>query len=173
MYMPVPAISQAMIAPIGPVALAKVRGREKMPAPTMPPTTMVVRANSESFCVCSDAIEPSPCAFLEPPAELERAADMHGAVSERRDVGPVMLVGHLQVDRRPAEQRRVPVRTEPRARQHELERCDRFQEPFILDEAQVGIEGAEHELRAQAQVPLLVDDVGRQGSRKKAHDDGS
>ena len=63
MYMPVPAISQAMIAPIGPVAPAKVRGREKMPAPTMPPTTMVVRANSESFCVCSGAMEILPLRF--------------------------------------------------------------------------------------------------------------
>ena len=60
MYMPVPAMIQAMTAPNGPVALAKVRGSEKMPAPTMPPTTIAVRANSESFCVCSGAIESPP-----------------------------------------------------------------------------------------------------------------
>jgi hypothetical protein len=46
-----------------------------------------VRANSESFCVCSGAIEPSPYAFFsEPPTELERGADMHGAVGEGGDV---------------------------------------------------------------------------------------
>jgi hypothetical protein len=60
MYMPVPAISQAMIAPIGPVAPAKVRGREKMPAPTIPPTTIIVKANRESFSVLGAAAEASP-----------------------------------------------------------------------------------------------------------------
>ena len=46
MYMPVPAIEPGDDRALsGPVALAKVRGSEKMPAPTMPPTTMVVRAN--------------------------------------------------------------------------------------------------------------------------------
>ena len=45
-----------MIAPNGPVALAKVRGSEKIPAPTIPPTTIVVNAKRESFCVVSDAI---------------------------------------------------------------------------------------------------------------------
>src|SRR5688572_20392642 len=40
MYMPVPAISHAMIAPNGPVASPKVRGNEKMPAPTIDPTTI-------------------------------------------------------------------------------------------------------------------------------------
>ena len=54
-----------MIAPNGPVAPAKVRGSEKMPAPTMPPTTIVVSAKSESFCVVSDAIDASrvPAAY--------------------------------------------------------------------------------------------------------------
>jgi hypothetical protein len=56
MYMPVPAISHAMIAPTGPVALAKVRGSEKIPAPTIPPTTIVVNANRDSFCVVAEAI---------------------------------------------------------------------------------------------------------------------
>ena len=55
MNMPVPAMSQAMIAPIGPVAPAKVRGKEKMPAPTMDPTTIPVSAKRESFCPDSDA----------------------------------------------------------------------------------------------------------------------
>ena len=44
MYMPLPAMIQAITAPIGPVAFAKVRGSEKIPAPTMPPTTIAVRA---------------------------------------------------------------------------------------------------------------------------------
>ena len=49
MYMPPPAMIQAMMAPNGPVAPANVRGNEKMPAPTMDPTTMAVRTGSESF----------------------------------------------------------------------------------------------------------------------------
>ena len=67
MYMPVPAISQAIAAPIGPVAPAKVRGSEKMPAPTMPPTTIMVRANRESFWVVCELAELSPpyvCAVI-------------------------------------------------------------------------------------------------------------
>jgi len=43
-----------------PVAPAKVRGREKMPAPTIPPTTIIVSANRESFCVLGAAAEVSP-----------------------------------------------------------------------------------------------------------------
>ena len=49
MYMPVPAMSQAMTAPIGPVALANVRGSENMPAPTIPPTTIAVSAVRDIF----------------------------------------------------------------------------------------------------------------------------
>jgi hypothetical protein len=49
MYMPVPAIAQAMIAPKGPVAAPNRPGRLKMPAPTMDPTTIAVSADSESF----------------------------------------------------------------------------------------------------------------------------
>ena len=56
MYMPVPAIAQAMIAPKGPVAVANRPGRLKMPAPTIEPTTMPVRENSDSFCVDSVAM---------------------------------------------------------------------------------------------------------------------
>src|SRR5262249_33697395 len=41
-------------APNGPVALPNARGSEKMPAPTIDPTTIEVRANSESFSVRSD-----------------------------------------------------------------------------------------------------------------------
>jgi len=48
---------QAMIAPIGPVAPAKVLGSEKMPAPTMLPTTIAVNANRDIFC---SAISRSP-----------------------------------------------------------------------------------------------------------------
>ncbi len=50
MYMPVPAMSQAITAPSGPVALAKVRGSEKIPAPTMPPTTIAVKPQRDIFC---------------------------------------------------------------------------------------------------------------------------
>src|SRR5215813_7208266 len=53
--MPPAAISQAMIAPKTPVAVAKGRGNDQIPAPTIEPTTIMVSANSESFCVCSDA----------------------------------------------------------------------------------------------------------------------
>jgi len=53
--MPPAAISQAMIAPKTPVAVAKGRGNDQMPAPTIEPTTIMVSANSESFCVCSRA----------------------------------------------------------------------------------------------------------------------
>src|SRR6516164_9574422 len=51
-YMPVPAIAQAMRAPKGPVAVANRPGRLKMPAPTIEPMTMAVREDSGSFC-CS------------------------------------------------------------------------------------------------------------------------
>src|SRR5215472_9645919 len=50
MYMPVPAISQAMSAPSGPVAFANVLGREKIPAPTIDPTTMAVSCIRDIFC---------------------------------------------------------------------------------------------------------------------------
>ena len=49
MYMPVPAMHQAMMAPNGPVAAPKVRGSENMPAPTIEPTTIAVNAGRESF----------------------------------------------------------------------------------------------------------------------------
>src|SRR5262245_23333298 len=48
--MPPAAMHHAMMAPNGPVALPKVRGREKIPEPTMLPTTIAVRANRDSFC---------------------------------------------------------------------------------------------------------------------------
>jgi hypothetical protein len=50
---------QAKMAPKGPVARPKVRGNEKIPEPTIDPTTIAVRANSESFCVGCDVI-PDP-----------------------------------------------------------------------------------------------------------------
>ncbi len=50
MYIPVPAISHAITAPIGPVAFANVRGSEKMPAPTIPPTTIAVSCSRDIFC---------------------------------------------------------------------------------------------------------------------------
>jgi len=42
-------MSHAMITPIGPVALANVRGSEKIPAPTIPPTTSKVSVGCASF----------------------------------------------------------------------------------------------------------------------------
>jgi len=39
------------MAPKGPVAMPKVRGREKIPAPTIDPTTIAVNANRENFAV--------------------------------------------------------------------------------------------------------------------------
>jgi hypothetical protein len=54
--MPMPATHQAMIAPSGPVARAKLRGREKMPAPTMEPTTIAVSAGNDSFVSAWDAM---------------------------------------------------------------------------------------------------------------------
>src|SRR4051794_36887597 len=54
--MPIPATHHAMIAPSGPVARAKLRGSEKMPAPTMEPTTIAVNAGRESFGSAWDAI---------------------------------------------------------------------------------------------------------------------
>ncbi|BAB52971.1 msr6734 [Mesorhizobium japonicum MAFF 303099] len=50
MYMPVPAIHQAMMAPNGPVAVANLPGRLKMPAPIIDPTTIPIKANKDSFC---------------------------------------------------------------------------------------------------------------------------
>src|SRR6185503_14049680 len=50
MYMPVPATNQAMMAPNGPVAVANLPGRLKMPAPTIEPTTIPVNAKGDSFC---------------------------------------------------------------------------------------------------------------------------
>src|SRR5215469_2798584 len=54
-YMPVPAIAQAMRAPKGPVAVAKRPGKLKMPAPTIEPMTMAVREDSGSFPSVADA----------------------------------------------------------------------------------------------------------------------
>ena len=57
--MPPAAMIQAMMAPNGPVALPKVRGSEKIPAPTMDPTTMAVRVQTENFCCADDAMPTS------------------------------------------------------------------------------------------------------------------
>ena len=38
-----------------PVAVPKARGSDQVPAPTIEPTTIMVCANSENFCVCSEA----------------------------------------------------------------------------------------------------------------------
>ncbi len=56
--MPPAAMHHAMMAPKGPVAFPKVRGREKMPEPTMDPTTMAVSVNSGSFCTAVVLTEP-------------------------------------------------------------------------------------------------------------------
>ena len=57
--MPTPAINQAIRAPRTPVARPKVAGREKIPAPTMEPTTKEVRAARESFWGVEDVIADS------------------------------------------------------------------------------------------------------------------
>jgi hypothetical protein len=63
---PVPAITQAISAPKTPVARAKLRGREKTPAPTIDPTTIAisvvsgnVRTSAGAF-VSTDATRPPP-----------------------------------------------------------------------------------------------------------------
>src|SRR5262252_7018718 len=77
MYMPPAAMVQAIIAPKGPVAVAKVLGREKIPAPTIDPTTIAVNVQKENFCtdaragVCSGAGEN----FCSDGAEYFRCAD--------------------------------------------------------------------------------------------------
>src|ERR1700741_2904500 len=57
MYIPVPAIAQAMRAPKGPVAVANRPGRLKIPAPTIEPMTMAVREESGSFCSVVEDVE--------------------------------------------------------------------------------------------------------------------
>ena len=59
-YMPVPAIAQAMRAPNGPVAVANRPGRLKIPAPTMEPMTMAVSDESGSFCSSDELIGALP-----------------------------------------------------------------------------------------------------------------
>jgi hypothetical protein len=54
-------MSQAMTAPMGPVAPANVLGSEKIPAPTIPPTTIAVSAVRDIFC---SAIFFHPAAFV-------------------------------------------------------------------------------------------------------------
>ena len=66
MYMPVPAMIHAMTAPSGPVALANVRGSEKMPAPTIPPTTIAVSCIRDIFC-SADAMSFPPSKFVRTP----------------------------------------------------------------------------------------------------------
>ncbi|WP_216289966.1 hypothetical protein [Roseobacter denitrificans] len=58
MYIPVPAIIHAMIAPKGPVADPKRAGRLKIPAPTIEPTTIAVSAGSD--ILRADGVD---CAF--------------------------------------------------------------------------------------------------------------
>ena len=57
--MPPPAIIQAMMAPKPPLARPKVAGREKIPAPTIDPTTSAVRAATLSFPSAGVLIPPS------------------------------------------------------------------------------------------------------------------
>src|SRR5690606_23970420 len=81
MYMPVPAMIQAMIAPSGPVAPAKVRGRENMPAPTMLPITIAVSWMRD--------ILPSAAAMRSVPSSRDVLAalfHLYGAVKSARGV---------------------------------------------------------------------------------------
>jgi len=48
MSIPPPAITQAIKAPNGPVARPNVAGRDKIPAPTMEPTTIAVSISDET-----------------------------------------------------------------------------------------------------------------------------
>jgi len=59
-YMPPPTIHHARIAPKGPVATPKVPGREKIPAPTIKPTTIAVNANREIFRIEGDVVDVTP-----------------------------------------------------------------------------------------------------------------
>src|SRR5262249_36342239 len=62
----VPATAQAIRAPYTPVARAKLRGREKTPAPTIDPTTIAVSVVSGNFfssagaLVSTDVTRPPP-----------------------------------------------------------------------------------------------------------------
>jgi hypothetical protein len=70
MYMPVPAIAHAMMAPKGPVAVANRPGRLKMPAPTIEPMTIAVSEKSESFsalAVAADGAEDAVDDVIFPP----------------------------------------------------------------------------------------------------------
>src|SRR5215831_8760353 len=70
--MPVPAITQAIRAPNPPVARAKLRGREKTPAPTIDPTTIAISVVSGNFrtsagASVSTAVTRPPPAVPGPP----------------------------------------------------------------------------------------------------------
>jgi hypothetical protein len=54
--MPTPAIDHATTAPKGPVALPKACGSEKMPAPTIEPTTIAIKVQTENFPCAADFI---------------------------------------------------------------------------------------------------------------------
>ena len=48
--MPVPAIAQAIAAPITPVVRPKAEGNAKMPEPIIEPTTSATSSSRDSFC---------------------------------------------------------------------------------------------------------------------------
>jgi hypothetical protein len=61
---------------MGPVAPANVRGSEKMPAPTIPPTTIAVSAVRDIFCSVKVV---SLCFSVLPgvPAQRDRGAESY------------------------------------------------------------------------------------------------
>ena len=60
--MPPAAINHAMIAPNGPVAFPKVRGSEKMPEPTIDPTTIPSARIAITFVrICLPKDPPAAC----------------------------------------------------------------------------------------------------------------
>jgi hypothetical protein len=59
------------------VAVAKGRGNDQMPAPTIEPTTIIVSANSENFCVPAAGIAPAISAETIVPPPRDRADHLH------------------------------------------------------------------------------------------------
>ncbi|BFU42010.1 hypothetical protein KRMM14A1004_02470 [Krasilnikovia sp. MM14-A1004] len=64
--MPVPAMTQAMSAPMTPVSCANRRGSEKTPAPTIEPTTIAVIVQKVSFAAVGCVVFVSVAAITRP-----------------------------------------------------------------------------------------------------------
>ena len=79
--MPPPAIVQAISAPNGPVAAPNRPGSEKMPAPTIDPTTMAVKVKRENFSA-DDAV-PFPDTVISAADAIYPLVPTKGARSRR------------------------------------------------------------------------------------------